>query len=126
MSVRVEGLLDLPHADLSDVQTLHELLLFLKEHELCQELKDYKILFREGNLRIEHTQRDWSYLEISPEGKLFWDEHHKKTVEEKDAILRALREYYPMFRKALEIQAEVGGLMRYDKQRECIVLEVEE
>lgn len=126
MSVRVEGVLDLPHVDLRDMSTLHELLLFLKEHGICEELKDYAVFVKSGALRIEHTERDWSYVEITEDGRIFWDEHHEKTVEEKDAILSAIREYYPMFKKAMQIHSQVGGVIRYDKEKDTIILEVEE
>ncbi|MEN3034376.1 MAG: hypothetical protein ABDH18_05245 [Aquificaceae bacterium] len=126
MSIRVEGIIDLPYFDLRDIHTLQELLMFLKENELCKELKDYRVFVEGGILKLEHSKRSWSYIEISPEGRLVWDEHYRETVEEKDSILGAIREYYPMFKKALEIHLQVGGTIRYDRERELIILEVEE
>lgn len=126
MSVKVEGVLDLPHVDLRDLETLQELLLFIKENDLCEELKDYRITYRRGVLRVEHGKRNWSYFEIRSDGRIAWDEHYEETTKEKNAILDAIREFYPMFKKAMEIHKKVGGVMRYDKEEEKIILEVVE
>ncbi|MCS7263060.1 MAG: hypothetical protein NZ560_06595 [Aquificaceae bacterium] len=126
MSVRVEGVIDLPHVDLADTEGLYETFLFLREHRLCKELQDYAAEYAPNRVRLTHVRRAWSYVEFI-DGKVCWDEHYKQTVKEKDAILKALREYYPMVKKATEILKTVGsGKLSYDKEKECIVLEVEE
>ena len=126
MSVRVEGVIDLPHVDLRDTEGLYETLVFLKQNGLCEALESYAVEYAPNGIRLTHVQRSWSYVEFI-DGKVYWDEHYNRTIREKDAILSAIREYYPMVKKATEILKTVGGgKLSYDKEKECIILEVEE
>lgn len=130
MSIVVEGVIDLPMVDLKDTQTLLELLEFLHENSLLN-LSKWIVQETQEGIRLTHKHRNWSWIEISKEGKIKIDEHYKETVKFKDELLSAIREYYPMFKKALEIiEIEKNGLtnyrLSYDKEKEKLILEVED
>lgn len=128
MSVVVEGVIDLPMVDLRDTQTLLELLEFLNENSLL-DLSEWIVQEIQEGIRLTHKHRNWSWIEISKDGKIRLDEHYKETVKFKDELLSAIREYYPMFKKALEI-IEKNKLksyrLSYDKEKEKLILEVED
>lgn len=128
MSVVVEGVIDLPHTDLSDTSTLHELLLFLLSLSILA-LNEWEYELTESGLKLTHKSRKYSWVEIRKDGIVRWDEHYKDTVKFKDELLRILREFYPMFAKAKEIISKnslKNYSLRYDKEREVLVLEAQE
>lgn len=127
MSIVVEGVIDLPFVDLRDVMTIHELLLFLEEQGVLS-LKDWDIKVQGEKLMLSHRSRNWSWIELC-EGKVRLDAHYKETEKFKDQLLDLIREFYPMYKKALEI-IEKNNIkdyrLSYNKEKDRLVLEVEE
>lgn len=135
MSIRVEGVIDLSHVDLKDLDTLYELFLFLQENnisvgffnpkEWLYILKDG--ILKDGVLKVIHKERDWSYFEFHQDGRFFIDKHHTITEKQADDAVKAIREFYPMVKKALEVLKSVpNAKLSYDREREKLVIEVEE
>lgn len=97
MSVKVEGVIDLPHVNLKEIADIYDFLHFMHENNIFN-LSDWTISFSEKEkcLKIKHKSRSWSYVYIFDSGKVEWDAHYQETVTFKDALLSKIREYYPM------------------------------
>ncbi|MEM2695604.1 MAG: hypothetical protein QXU09_01560 [Thermoproteota archaeon] len=126
MSVKVEGVIDLPHVDLRDMVSIYELMHFALEQDLWEELKDWSISLTEDKVVFTHKSRSWSYVEVHKDGTVVWDKHYKETTSFKDKLISFISEYYPMFKKALSIASKYNAKMSYDKERERIILEVQD
>ncbi len=128
MSVVVEGVIDLPFVDLSDLITIKELLLFLQNEQII-DLSDWIIEADQKKLRLLHKEKAYTWIEFSQDGVLKWDEHYRETRNFKDSLLQVINEYYPMYKKAMEI-IEKNNLtnykLNYNKEEEKLVLEVED
>ena len=130
MSIRVEGVIDLPHVDLKELETLYELFLFLQENNIIVgsfNPNEWLYVLKDGALKVIHKERDWSYFEFK-DGQFFIDKHHTITEKNADDALKAIREFYPMVKKALEVLKSVPNAAKisYDKEKEKLVIEVEE
>lgn len=130
MSIRVEGVIDLPHVDLKDIDTLYELFLFLQENNISVgsfNPNEWLYILKDGVLKVIHKERDWSYFEFK-DGRFFVDKHYKITEKQADDAIKAIREFYPMIRKALDVLKSVqqNAKVGYDREREKLVIEVEE
>lgn len=126
MSVKVEGVIDLPHVDLRDMVRIYELMHFALEQELWEELKDWDISLTEDKIVFTHKTRNWSYVQVHKDGTVVWDKHYKETTAFKDKLIAFISEYYPMFKKALSIAEKYNAKMSYDKEKERIILEVQD
>ena len=57
----------------------------------------------------------------------FIDKHYTITEKQADDAVKAIREFYPMVKKALEVLKSVpNAKLSYDREREKLVIEVEE
>jgi len=130
MSIRVEGVIDLPHVDLKDLDTLYELFLFLQENNISVgsfNPKEWLYILKDGVMKVIHKERAWSYFEFHQDGRFFIDKHHTMTEKQADDAVKAIREFYPMVKKALEVLKSVpNAKLSYDREREKLVIEVEE
>ncbi len=127
MSIVVEGVIELPFLDLTDTEGIREVLTLLQDQGLL-DLSEWHVEVGNGYIKLTHKERAWSWIEIR-EGKVRLDEHYKETVKFKDHLLSVLREYYPMFRKALDIIHKnqiTNYTLRFDKEKEKLILEVED
>lgn len=126
MSVKVEGVIDLPHVNLKEIADIYDFLHFMHENNIFN-LSDWTISFSEKEkcLKIKHKSRSWSYVYIFDSGKVEWDAHYQETVTFKDALLSKIREYYPMYKKAMEFAEKYKAkTISFDKEKEKIILEV--
>lgn len=126
MSVRVEGVIDLPHVSLKEISNIYDFILFLHENEVLS-LSEWKISLLEDEkcIKLTHKTRAWSYVNLYNNGKVEWDAHYAETVEFKDTLLSKIKEYYPMYRKALEFAEKYKAKkMTFNKEEEKIILEV--
>ena len=127
MSKVVTGIIDLPTLDTRDQQTLYDLILFLQENEI--EYTDYMVTKYDGYILIKHKTKNWSYIKIYEDGRFEIDNHYDLHELDKDYVIKLLNEYYPMFRKALDILKEnniTNYKFTYDKDKEKILIEIEE
>lgn len=130
MSIRVEGVIDLPCVDLKDLETLYELFLFLRENNIIAgsfNPEEWLYTLKDGVLKVIHKERSWSYFEFHSNGRFFIDKHHAITEKQADDAIKAIREFYPMVKKALEVLRSVpNAKLSYDREKEKLIIEVEE
>ncbi|MFN3263283.1 MAG: hypothetical protein ACK42C_00095 [Aquificaceae bacterium] len=125
MSVKVQGVIDLPHVDLRDFEVLQELLFFLYEEGLI-DLSEWSIYKDGDTLRLTHKTRAWSYIHINSIGTVEWDAHYKETTAFKDKLLKTIGEYYPAFKKAYSIAQKYKAKLSLSEDKEKIILEVQD
>lgn len=128
MSVKVVGYIDMPELDLRKVADIYEITIFLLENDILPFLNEYDIVVDENSIKFTHKRRNWSYFIIRSDGTIEYDKHYERTVLDKDELLKAIRTYFPMFKKAKEILAKLNskGKTYYDEKEECIVIEMDE
>lgn len=129
MSVKVTGVIDLPQVSLQDIDGIYETINFLLRNEILPFLSEYNIILSENEIKLTHKTRNWSYFIIKSDGTLEIDKHYSKTEQDKDALIIAIREYYPMIRKMNDILQKVKAKnykTYYDKEKQSILIEIEE
>lgn len=129
MSVKVTGVIDLPQVNLSDIDGIYETINFLLQNEILSFLTEYEITYSLNEIKFTHKTRSWSYFIIKSNGTLEIDKHFSKTEEDKEALLMAIRQYYPMLRKMSDILQKVKTKKyqtHYDKEKDAILIEIEE
>ncbi|WP_029523584.1 hypothetical protein [Persephonella sp. KM09-Lau-8] len=127
MSKVIEGVIDLPSVDLRDLDTLYDLILFLQENELFNPI--WKVSKEKNKIRIVYPEKNWTRIEIYNSGVVKYDNHYGFTGQEKEKLIRLINEYYPMYKKAIDIlkQNDISIYsFRYDKHKEKILIEIEE
>ncbi len=107
MSVIVEGVVDLPFTDLTDTITIKDLLYFLHENGVI-ELQDWLIEEEGEKIMLTHKSRRYSWIELSKDGRIRLDKHYRETETFKDRLLQVINEYYPSYKKALEIIEKIA------------------
>ncbi len=107
MSVTRECMLHMESVNFNDLNTIGEMLNFLKENNALPELNNYNMKIDEDKIRLTHQSKSWTWIEINKNGQLKWDEHYKETGLEKDRILNAIETYYSPYVVAKEF-AEAG------------------
>ena len=127
MSKGIEGVIDLPSVDLRDLNTIYDLILFLQENELFNPI--WQVSKEKGKIKIVHPEKNWTWIEIYDSGIVKYDNHYGFTEEEKEKLIRLINEYYPMYKKAIDVlkQNEINAYsFHYDKEKEKILIEIEE
>jgi hypothetical protein len=127
MSKVIMGVIDLPHVDLSDTETIYELILFLQSESLFP--KEWRVTRQKDGIFIKHTEKEWTWIKISSKGKIMYDNHYGITEKAKDRLLSLIGTYYPAFRKAIDVLSEARVnqyRMSINKKKEEIVIEIED
>ncbi len=129
MSKVITGVIDLPFVNLKDTDTIYELLLFLQENGLID--KNWEIDFKENYVELKHKEKNWTWIKIYNDATIKYDNHYGITEEFKDKVLKLINEYYPMYKKTLEILenpelSQYNKKVVFDKEKEEICIEIED
>ncbi len=130
MSKIITGVIDLPHFDIRDLETIHELMLFLHRNKII-DLSDWGVNLGQHLIYIYHKEKGWTWIKIYDTGKIEFDNHYGITEPFKEELINRLSEYYPMYKKAIEIleTPELAGYkkqLEYDKEKDKILISITE
>lgn len=126
MSKVISGVIDLPHVDLTDINSVYETILFLQENKLFS--SEWLVEKRKDCIFLKHAKLDWTWIKISTTGKIEYDNHYGVTEEAKDQLLELINKYFPMVKKTTEIIRHLNlknnCRMTFNKEKEQILIEI--